>query len=329
MTSTTGVLRLAFIAVLVAPAVACAGAPPEKSGNGAQREQSDQGDGSDKDQPRAERRYSDKYMTGRSSEGKQQQPRRDDREVYEGDERSRSAERFEPTRSLDANKPLSEAVQRIVPSRCTTEIADELEDLEVSWAGRGRPWNKVLQGLAEKEDFFVVIDPDGCRVGIAETMKAAKSNAQVSGEDGEKDTAVQTHAPGKDRAGATGDGKGGGQNGDAKGGGQRAATKSAEAQASKGDGQCKDPISSVEAFLNEDITVNLRDATLGDVVRAITPECWRADIQIDDPTILSQQVDLTAQNARGEVLSAISEEIPVRYTPYGDLGLLLVTEEGN
>lgn len=109
----------------------------------------------------------------------------------------------------------------------------------------------------------------------------------------------------------------------------RSATTTAP-KASGGAGAPRHVASAVTSFddvLAEEVTIDVVDMRLGDLLDQIAPPNWRVRTQNIDPATLDQRVDLTAQTTRGDVLHELLAQANLTAKPFEgfDTPLLLIT----
>jgi hypothetical protein len=79
--------------------------------------------------------------------------------------------------------------------------------------------------------------------------------------------------------------------------------------------------------MTSDVTIDVVDMKLEDLLRQLAPTGWRVRFQNVDTSLLQQRTDMTAQSTRGNVLYEILAKTELTLQPFDGFAepLLLIT----
>lgn len=89
---------------------------------------------------------------------------------------------YKKVREAGINRPLSEAIQKIVVGDCWRVILEDgIERKSVTWYA-GHEWPDVLADMAEKSNLYVHVNHEKCIVAIGTTLEIAEKLATSEGQ---------------------------------------------------------------------------------------------------------------------------------------------------
>jgi len=85
----------------------------------------------------------------------------------------------------------------------------------------------------------------------------------------------------------------------------------------------------MEEFLNEEIQVDLRGASLRGALERILPPGWDIDIVDRSPASESARIDVTHISSRGAILNGVMKSLNLTLFPYVELRKAVVSRPSN
>lgn len=218
--------------------------------------------------------------------------------------------------------PLDVAIEMIMPSGWVAAVPDASFDtsVPVSWAG-GEDWVDTLRSFAVQADVAMVADWDRRRITIGSpsddsAIRRAGLVRQIEG-DVMLPRLPQTAmvAESADPNMVLSDGL-------------EVAMAQTLSEPVLRITEAPEPAMTIERFMQEPINVDVRRATLQEVLEAMLPPGWTAEMVDPSAAVSGRRIDYTTPEGepRGAAMTLLGRELGVSITPFPHLKRVVVTE---